>query len=198
MTAMCIDASKLHVLITQMVTLKSGRMSKRAGDLITMRQLVDTIGADACRYFFLSRSLDSHLDFDLDLATTQSAENPVYYIQYAHARISSILNSVDESKYHEIDLDLSRLVHDAEQNLIKELIQLPDVVLKVCETLEPHHLTQYASQLAAQFHWFYGQCRVILDSDDELSLARIELCRATQIVLRKYLSLMAIGAPEHM
>ena len=198
MTALDIDASKLQVLITQMVTLKSGRMSKRAGDLITMRQLVDTIGADACRYFFLSRSLDSHLDFDLDLATTQSAENPVYYIQYAHARISSILNSVDETKYHEIDLDLSRLIHDAEQNLIKELIQLPDVVLKVCETLEPHHLTQYASQLAAQFHWFYGQCRVILDSDDELSLSGIELCRATHLVLRKYLSLMAIGAPEHM
>lgn len=198
LTALDIDSSKLEVLITQMVTLKSGRMSKRAGDLVTMRQLVDTIGADACRYFFLSRSLDSHLDFDLDLATTQSSENPVYYIQYAHARISSILNSVNDAQYLGISLDLNRLIHEAEQDLIKELIQLPDVLLKVSETLEPHHLTQYAAQLAAQFHWFYGQCRVILDGDDELSLARLELCRATQIVLRKYLGLMGINAPEHM
>jgi len=198
MTALGIDSSKLKVLITQMVTLKSGRMSKRTGDLVTMRQLVDAIGSDACRYFFLSRSLDSHLDFDLDLATTQSAENPVYYIQYAHARICSILISVDDSHYANVPLNLERLTHEAEQNLIKELILFPDILMKVSETLEPHHLTQSASQLAAQFHWFYGQCRVILDGDDELSYARISLCRATQIVLRKYLSLMGISAPEHM
>jgi len=198
MTALNIDSSKLEVLITQMVTLKSGRMSKRAGDLVTMRQLVDTIGVDASRYFFLSRSLDSHLDFDLDLATTQSSENPVYYIQYAHARICSILSSVDEDHYVNLPLNLDRLTHEAEQALMKELILLPDVLMKVSETLEPHHLTQYASQVATQFHWFYGQCRVILEGDDELSHARVELCRATQIVLRKYLALMAIDAPDHM
>ena len=200
--ALNIPNNKLSILLYQLVTLKRNnetvRVSKRTGDIITLKELINEVGTDPCRYFFLSRAPDTQMDFDIQLAKQESNENPVYYIQYAHARISSILNSVDETKYHEIDLDLSRLIHDAEQNLIKELIQLPDVVLKVCETLEPHHLTQYASQLAAQFHWFYGQCRVILDSDDELSLARIELCRATQIVLRKYLSLMAIGAPEHM
>jgi arginyl-tRNA synthetase len=198
MTALGIDASRLKVLITQMVTLKSSRMSKRAGDLVTMRQLVDTIGSDACRYFFLSRSLDSHLDFDLDLATTQSSENPVYYIQYAHARICSILTSVDDTHYVKVPLNLERLTHEAEQSLIKELILLPDILMKVSETLEPHHLTQSASQLAAQVHWFYGQCKVILEGDDELSYARIELCRAAQIVLKKYLLLMGISAPEHM
>jgi len=195
------DPDQFEVIICQLVTLRRGedivKVSKRSGDIITLREVIDEVGPDACRFFFLSRSADSQMDFDLELAKKQSADNPVYYVQYAHARIASILRL---AKQREIDYsrgDVSLLATEPELTLIRRLILLPEIVERVAVTLEPHHLPYYAQDLATVFHSFYKQCRVVSD-DGALTKARLKLVQATQIALAEVLHLMGMAAPEMM
>lgn len=199
--ALGIDPDRLQIIISQMVTLRRGdellRASKRTGELVTLRELVEEVGADACRFFFLSRSADSQMDFDLELAKKQSADNPVYYIQYAHARIASILRLAQERgiDYHQGDTSL--LTSEPELTLVRRMLQLPEVMEMVASTLEPHHLSYYATDLATTFHNFYEKCRVISD-DEALTRARLKLVEAAKVVLAKTLGLMGMSAPERM
>lgn len=199
--ALGIDPERLQVIISQMVTLKRGdtvlRVSKRTGEIITLRELVDEVGVDACRFFFLSRSADSQMDFDLELAKRQSADNPVYYVQYAHARISSILRLARERGIDFGGGDVSLLTSDPELALIRKMLQLPEVIELVAQTLEPHHLPYYATDMATIFHNFYEKCRVISD-DGALTGARLKLVAAARIVLARTLHLMGMSAPEQM
>jgi len=195
------DPERLTVIICQLVTLRRGneivKVSKRSGDIITLKEVIDEVGPDACRFIFLSRSADSQMDFDIELAKRQSADNPVYYVQYAHARIASIL---DLAKEREIDCgqgDVSLLTTEPELTLIRRLILLPEIVEQVAVNLEPHHLPYYAQDLATVFHSFYKQCRVV-SKDEALTRARLKLVKATQIALAKVLRLMGMAAPEKM
>ena len=184
-----------------MVTLRRGgeivKISKRSGDIITLRELVEEVGADACRFFFLSRTADSQMDFDLELAKKQSADNPVYYVQYAHARIASILRLAEERGVDNIDGDVSLLTTEPELTLIRKMLLLPEIVETIAQTLEPHHLTYYAQDLATVFHTFYKYCRVVTD-DEALTRARLKLVKAAKIVLGRTLHLMGMTAPEKM
>lgn len=197
--ALGIDPDRLQIIIHQMVTLRVNgqpvRMSKRTGNIITLREVLDEVGPDACRFFFVSRSADSHLDFDLDLAKKQSDENPVFYVQYAHARIASILRKASGIDYRDADVTLLR--HPAELTLIRKMLELPEVVETAAVTMEPHHLPHYAMDLAAQFHSFYTQCRVVSD-DPALTAARLKLVDAAKITLQNTLHLIGVSAPEEM
>jgi len=199
--ALGVDPERLGIIIYQLVTLRRGseivRLSKRTGEIITLRELVEEVGADACRFFFLARSADSHMDFDLELAKRQSAENPVYYVQYAHARIAGILAHAGERGVDYADGDLALLSHPAELALIRRMVLLPEVVEGVASTLEPHHLPHYALELATAFHDFYEKCRVVSD-DLPLSKARLKLVAACKNALARTLSLMGVSAPERM
>jgi len=199
--ALGIAPERLVVIISQMVTLSRGgevvKLSKRSGDIITLRELIDEVGADACRFFFAARSADSQMDFDLELAKKQSADNPVYYVQYAHARIASILKLAEEKKIDYSAGDVSRLTTEPELSLIRRMLLLPEVVEMVTLTLEPHHLAYYAQELATVFHSFYKQCRVVSD-DEALSRARLKLVAAAKITLARTLRLMGMTAPDKM
>ncbi|HCG90251.1 MAG TPA: arginine--tRNA ligase [Dehalococcoidia bacterium] len=204
MRALHIDDSKLTILISQMVTLKKGdevvKASKRTGDFITVRDLVDEVGADACRYFFLARSASSQMEFDMELAKKTSNENPVHYIQYAHARITNILNLALEKNLDWQKGDINLLTNVHELKLIKTLIRLPEVVLQVSDSLEPHHMPHYALEVASSAHAFYENCRVISSDPEEeaITLARLHLLEASRIVFKKILDLMGMSAPERM
>lgn len=198
------DTDKLEIIIYQAVRLFSGgeivMMSKRAGDVILLSELVDEVGRDAARFFFLMRSADTTLDFDLELAKSQSQDNPVYYVQYAHARICSILRVAEESGAKAPSTkgaDLSLLKHESEIDLIKKLGELPDLVEEAGLAYEPHRLTRYAQDLAAVFHRFYTDCRVVSD-DNALTAARLALVDSTRVVLANTLRLLGISAPEKM
>ncbi len=199
--ALGIDPKQLKVIISQMVTLRRGgeivRLSKRSGDMVTLRELIDEVGADVCRFFFLSRSADSQMDFDLELAKKQSADNPVYYVQYAHARIASILRLAQERGIDYRDGNVSLLTTEPELTLIRKMLLLPELVETIATTLEPHHLTYYAQDLATVFHSFYKQCRVV-SPDEALTRARLKLVEAAKIVLSRTLHLMGMTAPERM
>jgi arginyl-tRNA synthetase len=175
MGALGVAPDRLEVIITQMVTLKRGgtdvRLSKRSGDIVTLQEVVEEVGSDACRYFFLSRSADSQMDFDLELAKKQSAENPVYYVQYAHARILSILRLAQERGIEFNHGNVSVLTTEPELTLIRKMMELPEVMEMVAGNLEPHHLPYYAQELATVFHSFYKQCRVVSE-DQTLMPAR--------------------------
>jgi arginyl-tRNA synthetase len=195
------DPQQLKMIICQLVTLRRGqeivKVSKRSGDIITLREVIEEVGPDPCRFIFLSRSADSQMDFDMELAKKQSADNPVYYVQYAHARVASILRL---AKQREIDYsqgDVSLLSSQPELTLIRRLILLPEIVERVAVALEPHHLPYYAQDLATVFHSFYKQCRVVSE-DEALTKARLKLVKASQIVLAKILHLMGMSAPEKM
>jgi arginyl-tRNA synthetase len=195
------DPEQLKVIICQLVTLRRGeeivKVSKRSGDIVSLQEVIEEVGPDPCRFIFLSRSADSQMDFDMELAKKQSADNPVYYVQYAHARIASILRL---AKQREIDYsqgDVSLLTTEPELTLIRRLILLPEIVERVAVTLEPHHLPYYAQDLAAVFHSFYKQCRVVSE-DGALTKARLKLVKASQIVLVKVLDLMGMSTPEKM
>ena len=202
--ALGIDPQRLTVLIGQMVTLKRGsqllRASKRTGEFITLPELLEEVGPDPCRYFFLARSPESQMEFDLELAKKESAENPVYYVQYAHARISSILRLAEERQIDFGDGDVSLLTHPGELSLIRKLVMLPELVESMAVNLEPHHLPHYAQDLAAAFHWFYQQCRVVSSEpgDEAITKARLKLVKASAIVLGRCLRLMGMEAPEQM
>jgi len=195
------NPEQLKVILCQLVTLQRGReivkVSKRSGDIITLREVIDEVGSDACRFLFLARSADSQMDFDMELAKRQSADNPVYYVQYAHARIASIIRLAEHREIDYSQGDVSLLTTEPELTLIRRLILLPEIVERVALTLEPHHLPYYAQDLATGFHSFYKQCRVVSE-DEALTKARLKLVRATQIVLAKILHLMGMTAPEKM
>jgi len=194
-----LDPEQLTVLTCQLVTLRRGsevvRASKRSGDVVSLRELIDEVGSDACRYNFLSRSAESQMDFDIELAKTQSADNPVYYVQYAHARIASIIRNAAQRDIGAVNLSL--LTDGSEVELLRVLSRLPEVIDEVARTFEPHHLPYYAQQLATSFHAFYKQCRVLTD-DPDLSATRLALARATKSVLSRTLALMGVGSPEQM
>ncbi len=200
--AMGINPEQLKVIISQMVTLHRGdeliRISKRSGDIITLREVVEEVGADACRFFFLSRSTDSQMDFDLELAKKESLDNPVYYVQYAHARIASILRLAQERGIDYTDGDVSLLTTEPELTLIRKMLLLPEIVEIVACTLEPHHLTYYAQDLATIFHSFYKQCRVVSPDNEVLTKARLKLVEAAKLVLAKTLHLMGMTVPDRM
>lgn len=195
------DPEQLKVIICQLVTLRRGeeivKVSKRSGDIVTLQEVIEEVGPDACRFIFLSRSADSQMDFDLELAKKQSADNPVYYVQYAHARIASILRLAEERKIDCSQGDVSLLTTEPELTLIRCLILLPEIIERVAVNLEPHHLPYYAQDLATVFHSFYKQCRVVSE-DEALTKARLKLVQATQIALAKVLRLMDMAAPEKM
>jgi len=199
--ALGIAPERLKVIISQMVTLCRGgelvKVSKRSGDIITLREVVDEVGVDACRFFFASRTADSQMDFDLELAKKQSADNPVYYVQYAHARIASILRLAQQKGIDYADGDVSLLTTEPELTLIRKMLLLPEMVEVVAQTLEPHHLAYYALDLATVFHSFYKQCRVV-SQNGVLTKARLKLVEAAKIVLARTLHLMGMTSPERM
>jgi arginyl-tRNA synthetase len=193
----------LSVDIVQMVRLiKDGqefKMSKRTGNAITLTDLIDEVGVDAARYFFVARSGSTHLDFDIGLAKSQSNENPVYYAQYAHARMASILkSSLELKKPLPTTPDLELLVAQQETNLLLTLQAYSDVINEAASTREPYKIANYIQQLAQNFHSFYNECRVIDADNLELSGARLSLVKATKIVLKNALDLIGVSAPESM
>jgi len=205
---------QLDIVIGQLVTLlRNGevvRMSKRTGEMVTFEELLDEVGADAARYFFLRRSTDQPLDFDIGLAKEQSSENPVFYVQYAHARICSILRKAAGVGAGE-DLDvadavgrtvpagvsLDALSEPAEFALIRKIAEFPEVVESAAELLAPHKLPHYAEDLAAAFHQFYTLCRVVTE-DEALTAARLALVDATRMTLERVLALTGVTAPQRM
>jgi len=204
MEALGYDKDKLDIIIMQLVRLfKDGeilRMSKRTGQYITLDELIEEVGKDAARFFFIMRASDSHLDFDLDLAKKESNENPVYYVQYAHARICSILRQAAAKGVkipRAFKIDLTCLDSEVELELIRKIADLPGLIKACAETLEPHRLPHYAVELAGLFHSFYTECRVLCEDEDKQA-ARLVLVNATRIVLRNVLNLLGVAAPERM
>ena len=192
----------VKVLLYQFVTLLRGgekvKMSTRKANFVTLDDLVDEVGADVVRYFFIMRSMNTHLDFDLNLAADQSDENPVFYLQYAHARICNIIKRAGESDF-EIgeSFDPSHLSHPEELNLLKYMVRFPEFMDLAFENLEPQNIANYLQELSTRFHKFYSQCRVITDESD-LSKARMALVHAVKIVLGNGLKVLGISAPERM
>lgn len=202
MRAIGVDPENLVLILYQLVTLRRGgelvRLSKRTGDIITLREILEEIGADAVRFYLVGRAADSQMDLDLDLAKEQSSENPVYYVQYAHARIASILRYAEGMDYS--DGDVSLLGHPAELALIRQMLRLPEMIDKCARSYSPHYLPYYAQEIAGAFHPFYKQCRVVssLPEDMRLNKARLKLVAAAKIVLARVLDLMGLSAPERM
>ncbi len=195
-------AGQFKVSISQLVRItkdgKEVRMSKRAGNVVYMDELIEEIGHDVTRFFFLLYSPDTHMNFDLELAKEHSAKNPVFYVQYAHARICSILGKIQDTRYKIQNADLALLVNEKELSLIKELNNFPQLVEIVAETYEVNKLAHYAIKLADKFHSFYGACKVIDEQNPELSGARLALINAVRIVLAQTLDLIGVEAPEKM
>lgn len=200
--ALDFDTDKIKILIHQFVTLIKGgkivKMSTREGQFITLEHLINEVGSDVVRYFFIMRGMNSHLNFDMDMAKDQSDQNPVYYLQYAHARISNIIKNgkslgyeLSESFYPEL------LSHNSEIDLLKKLDQFPMIMDTALELLEPQGIANYLQSLASAFHKFYVDCRVIT-KDKKISQARLALISATQVVLRNGLNILGITAPKRM
>ena len=202
--ALEIDSTKLKIILVQMVRFKKGetseKLSKRKGNVIPLIDLVNEIGVDACRFLFLSRSNESQLEFDLDLAKQQSSENPVYYVQYGHARICSILRLAEERNIDFSSGDVSILRDPTELSLINKMLELPDVIETSVGNLEAHHLPHYSMELATAFHTFYQNCRVVSSEkcDLPISKARLLLVDAARLVLGRCLKLMNMTAPDKM
>ena len=202
--ALGIDSKKLKIIVVQMVRFKKGetseKLSKRKGNVIPLIDLVNEIGADACRFLFLSRSNESQLEFDLDLAKKQSSENPVYYVQYGHARICSILRLAKERDIEFSDGDVSILGDPTELSLINKMLELPDVIETSVENLEAHNLPHYSMELATAFHTFYQNCRVVSSKKSDLptTKARLLLVDSARLVLGRCLDLMSMNAPDEM
>ncbi len=201
--ALGLDPDRLVFILYQLVTLLRGgeevRMSKRRGDFVTLRELVDEVGPDPIRFMMLTRTVDVKLDFDLDLAVEQSDRNPVYYVQYAHTRIAGVLRHAQAQGWP-LDAagDPALLTHPSELALIRKMLELPEIIALVADNLAPHHLTTYATELAALFHAFYRDCRVVDSRAPALTRARLMLVRAAKVVLARVLHLMGMDAPERM
>ncbi len=196
------DRETLEVNIIQMVQLyKDGekmKMSKRTGKAVTMRELVEEVGLDAVRYFFAMRSGDSHMDFDLDLAVSQSNENPVYYAQYAHARISSILRSAEEQGFSASEEQLTLLQAEREIDVLKKMGDFPQVVADAAKLRSPHRIATYIQELAAAFHSFYNAEKVLDASNEDMTRARLALITAVRTTIANALRLIGVSAPEKM
>ncbi|MBV8154707.1 MAG: arginine--tRNA ligase [Candidatus Eremiobacteraeota bacterium] len=201
--ALAYDPEAVHVLIAQQITLMRGSeqvsMSKRAGDIVTLDEIVDEVGVDAARFFFILPSAESPLTFDLKLAVEQSNENPVYYVQYGHARIASVLKNAAAADIAtaQQNPDLSPLSHAAELALMRRLAEFPEMVRGVAEHLAPHRIARYARDVAADFHQFYTECRILSD-DAATRVARLALCLATKSILARALGLAGVSAPDSM
>ena len=198
------DPDSLQVVIMQLVRLFRGgevvRMSKRTGQFITLEELVEEVGRDAARYFFVMRSADSHLEFDLDLAKSHSNDNPVYYVQYAHARICSILRQLAEQggkMPRAFEVDLTVLTEEAELALARRLADFPEEINMAATQLAPHRMARYVHEVAGLLHSFYNSHRVIT-GDRAVSEARLILVNATRVVLRSTLKILGLSAPEKM
>jgi len=185
----------LDILISQVVRLKKGKISKRKGEVVALEWLIDEVGLDAARFFYLMKSLDTQMEFDVELAKEKSEKSPVYYIQYAHTRICGILRKVKHPTSNIKHLTL--LNHPSELGLIKQLIRFPEIIEDTAKDYQVQRIPQYAIDLATSFHQFYRDCRVISD-DENLSRARLGLILATQTVLKNALNLMGVSAPEKM
>ncbi len=196
-----LDSSALEVLLIQFVRLvKNGSevsMGKRAGSYVTLREVAERVGADATRFFLLMRAAESHLDFDLGLACRHSNENPVYYVQYAHARIESIRRTAAERKVNAAADNIGLLTLEAEVEITKLLLSFPDAVSESARTLSPHKIAFYLQEVAAAFHSYYNSNRIVTD-DEKLSSARLFLCECVRIVLKNGLGLIGVSAPERM
>ena len=199
--ALGVQTNHIKVLLYQFVTLLRGgekiKMSTRKATFISLNDLIDEVGVDVVRYFFVMRGINTHLNFDLDLAADQSDKNPVYYLQYAHARICNIIKRVEKqgknlSAYNPLLLD-----HESEIDLLKQLELFPNIVLSAKDLLEPQVIANYLQETAAKFHKYYASCRIITENKD-LTLSRIALASATKIVLRNGLKILGIKAPEKM
>lgn len=215
MIALGLDPARLTIPIYALVKLKRGgeevKLSKRAGDIVTLNEVVDEVGADAVRFLLLMRAAESEMEFDLKLAAEQSSENPVYYVQYAHARICSILRRAQEPQAQtggdeaggfgqKGQANMTLLHHPSEMALLGKMLELPEIIALAAKHLAPHHLTYYAQELANAFHIFYRDCRVISSdpADAALGQARLRLVDACRIVLARTLHLMGMSAPEQM
>ncbi|THG89056.1 arginyl-tRNA synthetase [Alkalihalobacillus alcalophilus ATCC 27647 = CGMCC 1.3604] len=197
------EADQLDVEIIQMVSLYQGgekvKMSKRTGKAVTLRDLMEEVGIDATRYFFAMRSADSHLDFDMDLAVSNSNENPVYYVQYAHARVCTMLRQGEEKGLtFDENIDLSPISTEKEFELLKVIGDFPAIVAEAAKKQIPHRITNYVHELAATLHSFYNAERVFDEADEAKTKARLALMRATQITIKNALSLVGVNAPEKM
>jgi arginyl-tRNA synthetase len=198
------DPDMVEFILTQLVALyRDGvpaRMSKRTGDIVTLDELLDEVGVDAARYTLLSRSVDTSLDFDIELVKRQSLDNPVYYVQYAHARIASLLRYAAEQgatmgPFEEVRPE--ELVHETELGLLRVLSELPEQIKVAAELRAPYRLTRYAEEVAAEFHRFYTECRVVTE-DRALTQARLHLSEATRQVLANVLGILGVSAPGSM
>ena len=199
--ALGVQTNHIKVLLYQFVTLLRGgekiKMSTRKATFISLNDLINEVGVDVVRYFFVMRGINTHLNFDLDLAADQSDKNPVYYLQYAHARICNIIKRVEKqsknlSAYNPLLLD-----HESEIDLLKQLELFPNIVLSAKDLLEPQVIANYLQETAAKFHKYYANCRIITENED-LTLSRIALASATKIVLSNGLKILGIKAPEKM
>lgn len=196
------DKEKMSVLIHQFVTLtengKQVKMSKRTGKSYTLDDLLDEVGEDVVRFFFIMRSISTHLEFDLAIAKEQSDKNPVFYLQYAHARACSIFSKANEQGVSlNNDYNYKLLTDEAEVNLIKQLIKFPELISISCDKREAHILTEYLKEVASAFHKFFHNCR-ILDSEQDIRDARLQLVEMTRIVMKNGLTILGINAPEKM
>lgn len=197
------DPNKIQVILYQFVRVKRGeevvKMSKRAGNFVTAREVLSEVGKDAFRFFILMHDPNTHMDFDLELAKEQSNKNPVYYVQYAHARMSNILKKAEgKAEGHPLQGQAFLLGDKTELALIKHLVQFPDLVEEIAQDYQVHKLTFYSTKLADLFHKFYESCRVLNAESKELQEARLALVRAAKIVLGNILGLLGIEAPERM
>ena len=202
MKALGLDKSSLQVLLIQFVRLvRDGEevaMSKRTGDYVTLREVLREVGCDAARFFLLMRSSDSRLDFDLSLAKKESSENPVYYVQYANARISSLLRNSAEAGVSASEKHLDLLSEDEERSIVKRLLRFPEVVLSAAESLSPHKVVYYLQELAAEFHFYYNKTRILDSENADTASARLYLARCVQVVIENGLGLLGINAPRSM
>ncbi|WP_373285565.1 arginine--tRNA ligase [Paraliobacillus quinghaiensis] len=197
------QADTLEVEIIQMVNLfengEKVKMSKRTGKAVTLRELMEEVGIDAVRYFFVMRSSDSHLDFDMDLARSESNDNPVYYVQYAHARICTMLSQAEEKGFAtDGDFDGSLLVAEKEEDLLKRLGEFPKVIADAAENRTPHRMTQYIFDLASTLHSFYNAEKVLDADHPERTKARLALMKAVRVTIANGLNLIGVSAPEKM
>jgi arginyl-tRNA synthetase len=192
---------RLEILMMQLVKLfkegKEVRMSKRAGNFVTLDELLDSVSKDVARFFFLMYAPNSHINFNLDLATETSQKNPVYFVQYAHARMSGILEKAGSGKV-EAESELKLLVNPHETALIKHLLEFPDLVEEIAKSYQVHYLSEYAISLADLFHKFYEACPVMNAEGEGLKQARLKLVEASRVVLANVLGLMGVGAPNKM
>ena len=199
--ALDLKTEHIKVLLYQFVTLLRGgekiKMSTRKATFISLNDLVDEVGVDVVRYFFVMRGINTHLNFDLDLAADQSDKNPVYYLQYAHARICNIVNRIESQGKDLSVFDPNLLTHEFEIGLLKQLEIFPSIILSALDSLEPQLIASYLQETATKFHKYYANCRIINDEED-LTLSRIALARATKNIICSGLNVLGINAPEKM